>query len=459
MASQTKTVGCSGCLIEAIERHEEGRLRNLLWAANVEYSDTYWVPRDSLLMFKEPFLNTANEYFACSCPRFPVLSNFFLLTASEHCTHRIVEETLVPGQPVNIAMSVVLSSMLYTSVNFNAFQIVVESHKFDLNESLIFHLRESRTNWSLVIVDPAGLAMLLDNGTKVDDPNSFLLLKTLKLSSLEKDLRAIAIKLEDGFQKETADRANGALSFLSTRSASFIVPHSSTHPLWLLALLNALCRMGLCFKPHVGPYSSRELDPDLFTAYKYYTWERTSLLQFLIDIFDIRSDDFSGIEYYVACWIRCGWIGVEIDPLDNDDLLTDTIQHLLLYPNLEANFRVARQLFALGIFPEGGTHSFDEDAKNFLDDFDEDEEEEKEEAHKCYVARVIPLEIEFFRTPHSLLQLSRAKMRRLLGMNDFELRVKTLPLPPQLLEYVWRANEELVDVAPPEGLDLEDQPL
>ena len=36
---QTRTVGCSGCFIEAMERHDERRLLNLLSAANVKYSE------------------------------------------------------------------------------------------------------------------------------------------------------------------------------------------------------------------------------------------------------------------------------------------------------------------------------------------------------------------------------------------------------------------------------------
>ena len=47
MASETKKPqSCSGCLIEAIERHDERNLRYLLSATNVEYRDDYWVPRE-----------------------------------------------------------------------------------------------------------------------------------------------------------------------------------------------------------------------------------------------------------------------------------------------------------------------------------------------------------------------------------------------------------------------------
>ena len=171
MASQTtKTQGCSGCLIEAIERHDERKLCELLSAANVEYSDTYWVPRDKLFKFVEPL---SNSYW-----QFPVLLPS-LENSVKQCSHPVLEETLMPGEPANIALSVVLSSMLHTTAEFNAFKMVAESRKFEMNEPLIFHMRHKNEIWSIVIVDTAGMALLLDKGTDFDDANSFLLLKTL----------------------------------------------------------------------------------------------------------------------------------------------------------------------------------------------------------------------------------------------------------------------------------------
>ena len=55
MASQKKILGCSGCVIEAIESHDEIRLRKLLSAANVEYTDTHWVSRASHSQFTDAF--------------------------------------------------------------------------------------------------------------------------------------------------------------------------------------------------------------------------------------------------------------------------------------------------------------------------------------------------------------------------------------------------------------------
>ena len=167
----------------------------MLSAADVEYSDTHWVPRDRIRIFSNPlqYLTLTSTY--PSANRFPVLSNPESVTCNMQCEHPVVFGLLSPGderKPVNIAMSVVLSSMLHTTAEFNAFQMVVDSRKFDMNEPLIFYFKETfsgyfRFRFSALVyrfsgylkVDPAGLALLVDNGTDVDDPNSFLLLKTL----------------------------------------------------------------------------------------------------------------------------------------------------------------------------------------------------------------------------------------------------------------------------------------
>ena len=253
MASQI-TQGCSGCLIEAIERRDEVSLRNLLSAANVEYSDTCWVPRAQLFGFKASFPN--------SFERFPVL----LLTSTSQCAHRVVEETLLSGEPENIAMSVVLVSMLHTTAEFNAFQIIVESRKFNMNEPLIFHLRQIYTEWRLIIVDPAGMALLLENGTDIDDPNSFLLLKTLVFSCcpphLETDLQAIEVFNTNPGNTINwrVSRGRGAICFLYNFSYGSLLTRirlSDSQSVELLALLKALCRLGLCLKPRVDLCAGR----------------------------------------------------------------------------------------------------------------------------------------------------------------------------------------------------------
>ena len=288
--------------------HNERRLRGLLLDSNLKYSDTHWVRRSFVVKFTAAFPNDFKQI--------PVLMSDIPVKAQLRCAHPAVEETLVPGAPVNIAMSVVLTAMLNTTVDFNAFQIVVNSKKFDLNEALIFHRRKwnSTTNWIVEIMDPIGMAIILDKGTVIEDPRSFLLLKTLKLSSLslEKELQAFEMKLALGLNTETAYRTKGTLSFLvSSLNANFL---SESEPLLLQELLNALCSIGIIFTHHVAPSSTSYLFPIRLNeyCYHYYRNEGSSLLATLFEIFEFfYITDTTGIEYFVALWILCGWIGIE----------------------------------------------------------------------------------------------------------------------------------------------------
>ena len=241
MASETtRTRGCSGCLIEAIELHDERRLHNLLSASNVEYSDDYWVPREKLIQFMTPFPNCKR--------RFPMLTSNSL-NSQHQCAHPVIEETLVPGEPENIALSVVLVSMLHTTAQFNAFQIVIESRKLDMKEPLIFHLRIKR-NWSFFIVDPVGMALLLEKGTDIDDPPNYLLLLKpfgrICSKNLERDLQAIEVYAYT--RNWRVHREKSLFSFLYSLgcSGSLFGGISSLQSAWLLARLKAISRMGLC---------------------------------------------------------------------------------------------------------------------------------------------------------------------------------------------------------------------
>lgn len=192
---------------------------------------------------------------------FPVYSRTYSLTSQHNCTHPIVEETPVAGRPANVAMSVVLSSMLHTTPEFNAFEMIIESHKFDMNEPLIFHLTQNtefQANWDLFIVDPAAIVLLLDNGTDINNANSMLLLKTFVhlccVRTLETNLQAIHIRDE-----WTVFRGGDALSFLSISYlslGSFLALRSYSYCdfyMRLMALLKTMCGIGLCNKPCVGP--------------------------------------------------------------------------------------------------------------------------------------------------------------------------------------------------------------
>ena len=192
--------------------------------------------------------------------------------------------------------------MLHTTAEFNAFQIVVESRKFDMNEPLIVHLREIISVWRLVIVDPAGMALLLDK-TDVDDLNSFLLVKTLVRTcsmKLEMDLQATEVQYAGEWH---VYRGRGALSFLNCLSDSSVLITLSDSNSCLLALVKALCRIGVCLNPRVGVSTVRRLS---FTHLRKLEWQSLrkgfSVLAALSDMF--RNNTNEDIEYFVAHLIR-----------------------------------------------------------------------------------------------------------------------------------------------------------
>ena len=128
----TRTSGCSGCLIDAIVRHDKRRFRHLLSDASAKFSETYWVPRESLFTHMENFWHSLRGFRTTQWTQ--------LAANAEHCTHPVLAETLAPGKPANIAVSVVLMSMLNTSGDFNVLQELVDSNKFDLSEPLLFQM-------------------------------------------------------------------------------------------------------------------------------------------------------------------------------------------------------------------------------------------------------------------------------------------------------------------------------
>ena len=57
----SRALGCSDCLIEAIVLHDERRLHQLLSADSAEFSETYWVPRASVLDFMTSFPKSSRD--------------------------------------------------------------------------------------------------------------------------------------------------------------------------------------------------------------------------------------------------------------------------------------------------------------------------------------------------------------------------------------------------------------
>ena len=127
--------------------------------------------------------------------------------------------------------------------------------------SVISCVMEKRKNqkWEFFIVFPAGMVLLLDNGTDMDDENSFVLLKTLvrhcSVKTMFKDLRAIRVEFTNSW---AAFRGGVAISFLFSLwlFRSILVGRSgSGFSNWLQVILIALSRIGCCSVPHVGPIS------------------------------------------------------------------------------------------------------------------------------------------------------------------------------------------------------------
>lgn len=112
----TNSLGCSGCLIEAIERNDESLLRKLLSAPDVKFHDTFWI---SCPVFYRDVLLYPGYH-----ERFPALTSRDERNLKPlKCTHSTLDECLFPGLPPNIAMSVVFSAMELSTKNFNALQI------------------------------------------------------------------------------------------------------------------------------------------------------------------------------------------------------------------------------------------------------------------------------------------------------------------------------------------------
>ena len=479
MKSRKRSKGCSGCLIEAIELRDEQWLHELLSAPNIEYCDTYWAPIESVRMSDCIYLSDVQNL--CQKKRIRYTSK---MRFRQKCSHRIFHSTPMSGKPANIALSVVLTAMQQTTSNFDAFRMLVESHKFDMNDHIIFHLRHrhmmSVTGFTLFQMVPIAVALLVDKGVDMDDPNSFLLLKTLSRSFqnlemilISRDVYVLKCPNPQEFLYNFDDtqlffRPNGALDFLyfCSRYLSSCDMLLDKTPLSNLRLLKALCALGVCLNPRVYSCISNSKSSDADTM---GTPQETvcadkgdALLVVLTNMFEIGQSAES--EFFVSQCIRFGWIGAANMEPDDADVLsrlldsvpvgTYTSGYLTISnsPDLEMRFRIARQLLALGIFRAQIRHRFYQCSKcyKFLSPNDSYENVIKHRT-KCSDARALSLQTEFLQNPLSLHQLSRAAIRRSLGMNDFERRVQTLWLPRRLREYVWFANEMLADVTPPQG--------
>lgn len=161
----------------------------------------------------------------------------------------------------------------------------------------------------------------------------------------------------------------------------------------------------------------------------------TTLLNALYQLFMPMNFNLR-IEYYFSVWISSGWIVAQ----QGDETRANIIARLHAFGINEAGglvfFRMARQLLALGLYRDLRPHCGIANCTNLVNRNDQ-----------LHCERIDPLVNEFIQNPLSLLQLARMEVRRSLGMNAFERRVRALPLPPRLRDYVWRANEMLAENA------------
>ena len=309
----------------------------------------------------------------------------------------MLAETLAPGRPANIALSVVLVSMLNTTGEFNALQVLVDSQKFDLNEPLLFHL--PFYDWgvwklSLVAVDAIGVALQIDFVSNIYNPNSYPLLtklvhrdrsSRLDTNLLDMDIRLMELCLiNNGTTILNALRANGALSFLwgiSRNEFDYFTPLICLYFYEIheyeyvyerhrrqLSLLKVLCRMGLTLNADISPaYCYKYTE---YTFYQQHTRinrvtdiSSTTFLQFLIKMFDIQiwNRRKDRIEYFLSEFLSNGWsLPKEIT---GPACLSSLARHEQVSSRLESSdggalFRIFRQLLALGLFREPASEQF-----------------------------------------------------------------------------------------------------
>ena len=108
------------------------------------------------------------------------------------CPHPTAIETLEAGCKQNsCVISVVLMAMLFSTPDFNALQILIESGRFDLRESLVFHQCYNSKNLQLIAVSTLGMVLLIERANYTVAECVFLLTCSLldaSLTSLEMSL-------------------------------------------------------------------------------------------------------------------------------------------------------------------------------------------------------------------------------------------------------------------------------
>ena len=150
--------GCLACLAAAIELLDEATVRRMLADSSVQYADIVWLP----LPIGSPFhiikSESSNQIFGKYSLMFCIAAEN-LQVGVNRGSHPTAIETLEAGRkPNSCAISVVLIAMLFSTPDFNALQIMLESGRFDLREPLVFHQCYNFKNWQFIAVSTLGIS-------------------------------------------------------------------------------------------------------------------------------------------------------------------------------------------------------------------------------------------------------------------------------------------------------------
>ena len=119
---------------------------------------TVWLPLalDSQFCFIKP-VPCRLKFVSCSVAE-------SLQVCDDICPHLTLIESLDAGREMKLcAISVVLMAMLFSTPDFNALQILIESGRFDLRELSVFNQFDLPSwKWVLIAVHELGITLLID---------------------------------------------------------------------------------------------------------------------------------------------------------------------------------------------------------------------------------------------------------------------------------------------------------
>ena len=141
--------GCSHCLVEAIQTRNETRLRALLSSPATCFLDTFWapVPTYYYTSLSGIYLNFIGIYF--DVERESTSSASEDPSPRDICVHHQIDpemlEPLETGPVDKVAVNVLAMAMLFSTPNFNALNVCIESGRFNIIEPIVLH--EVNQHW------------------------------------------------------------------------------------------------------------------------------------------------------------------------------------------------------------------------------------------------------------------------------------------------------------------------